>query len=265
MKKLILSCCVAGILLPFAGCKKLLTYAEEHGEPYIVPGHRISAIINFSNSPADSIMIHYNSAGNPITIFHSVSPGDTYDYLNFILQYDSVSGRLTDLIGLFGDLTSFPDSSDNSVATWNKFFYNSAGDIVLDSAINFPLVLHGKPYIGEHGIAKTVQYGYDSLHRIVSVKNAYVAFPDTLYTTFSYDNSGNLAGGHDDKINPYRTNKIWQFLNLDYSVNNSTSATYTYNSSGLPVTFIGPKTFISASAAGRSADISNGKFYYTGN
>ena len=66
----------------------------------------------------------------------------------------------------------------------------------------------------------------------------------TKSLTWTYDANGNRnltdhTLTYDDKINPYLTNKVWQFLNLDYSVNNPvrTDSSYTnvYNELGLPV------------------------------
>ena len=59
---------------------------------------------------------------------------------------------------------------------------------------------------------------------------------------FNYDASGNMVGYnvYDNKINIHRTNKIWMFIDRDYSINNPHSpyvaySPGTYNSFGLPV------------------------------
>jgi hypothetical protein len=42
---------------------------------------------------------------------------------------------------------------------------------------------------------------------------------------------------YDNKINVHRTNKLWMFLDKDYSVNNPIdNGTYTYDQGNLPVT-----------------------------
>jgi hypothetical protein len=56
---------------------------------------------------------------------------------------------------------------------------------------------------------------------------------------YSYNDNGNVitAGAvYDDKINIYRTHRIWMFLHRNYSANNI-KAPLRYNSKGLPVAF----------------------------
>jgi hypothetical protein len=47
---------------------------------------------------------------------------------------------------------------------------------------------------------------------------------------------------YDNKINPRRTNKIWMFVDKDYSANNPIPGPTAYNELGLPlnnITFLG--------------------------
>ena len=72
----------------------------------------------------------------------------------------------------------------------------------------------------------------------------------------SYDRNGNLVRPgvtYDDKINIYRTNRVWQFINGDYSRNNPVTGggfysfpvtPAAYNGAGLPTRFLGPSTLI---------------------
>ena len=82
---------------------------------------------------------------------------------------------------------------------------------------------------------------YDNLNRVI--EDAAVPNPDATAIvngqTFFYDDAGNLRNGgnvYDNKLNPNRTNKIWMFIERDYSVNNPSVATK-YNSIGLPLHF----------------------------
>jgi len=65
-----------------------------------------------------------------------------------------------------------------------------------------------------------------------------------LIDTLKYDANGNLpipdwTGVYDDKVNILRTNKVWQFVNINYSQNNlliNDGAFPTrYNEYGLPL------------------------------
>src|SRR6185369_6306838 len=67
--------------------------------------------------------------------------------------------------------------------------------------------------------------------------------PPQLDGEVTYDANGNLplAGpdlSYDDKVNVYRTNKVWQFVFQDYSRNNQVKIDYfffnEYNNFGLP-------------------------------
>ncbi|MBA4168642.1 MAG: hypothetical protein H0X41_14045, partial [Chitinophagaceae bacterium] len=61
---------------------------------------------------------------------------------------------------------------------------------------------------------------------------------------YYYDSTGNLMDTvgflpravYDNKVALYRTNKVWQFVNRNYSLNNSVAAV-SYTASGLPVEF----------------------------
>jgi hypothetical protein len=68
-------------------------------------------------------------------------------------------------------------------------------------------------------------------------------YPTQIYQ-FEYDGNGNLVTPgvvYDNKINFHRTNKIWMFLDRDYSINNPFAAE-TYNSNHLPVKLVTDKT-----------------------
>jgi hypothetical protein len=77
---------------------------------------------------------------------------------------------------------------------------------------------------------------YDNLNRVIEdsiVLNSKAYF----LQKYIYDVKGNLANwDYDEKINPHRTNRVWMFIDRNYSVNNPVGAS-SYNQSGLPLVF----------------------------
>ncbi len=231
MKQLtIFSCCavLASTLFLFSGCKKLLDYIGEHpGQG----GSSYCAIKEFAYKGlflnADTLRFAYNGAGNPVSVIRRVPRTGAP---NFFFQYDK-KNRLTDLVGSYG-----PTVHD-VLEIWNIYFYDAAGRIVKDSVYFFPEIVDGHPTAGEFGSAWVILYEYDTKDRVS--KTSAVFSPDfSQDETFSYDAAGNRTGDtYDNKVNFHQTNKIWMFLDRDYSVNNPvTKASYTYNSAGLPAT-----------------------------
>jgi len=214
---------VVAIVLP--GCKKAL---DELATQEIAQACRIQKIIYTATyEPLDSAMFSYDAYGNPVSAIRSHA---TTGFPNFLWRYDT-RHRLTDQVDVYGvDLASSPFPE-----TWHRFFYDNKGRIAEDSLYVFPSVVDGHPVSGFAGV-RIFYYSYDAYDRLISLK--FTQDAGNLVTfNFSYDANGNLTGRtYDDKINFRRTNKLWQFLSLDYSVNNPLTATYRYDRLGLPVT-----------------------------
>ncbi len=171
------------------------------------------------------MQITYNSAGNPVKgIRTDASTGSP----NVFFKYD-IHNRLTDLISDVA--TTLP--AEGIVEAWQKYFYDDHNRIVKDSLYAFPTIINGMPDTVPHGSVYIITYEYDSKNRIIKVITDVGS--SNLVETFAYDAAGNLVGTpHDNKVNIHRTNKIWMFLDRDYSVNNPATATYTYNEFDLP-------------------------------
>lgn len=180
----------------------------------------------------DTMTFTYNSHGDPVKGARKYTSTGAPD---FVFKYDKYN-RLTDLIGVYD--FNYPDN----VESWHKYFYNEYNQIVLDSFYLFPSIINGQPSISsaEYSI---ITYEYDIKNRISKVTTTYYGnvSPTVSYEYYSYDENSNLQGvPHDNKINLHRTNKIWMFLDRDYSVNNPAIASYNYNSFGLPVKIVFP-------------------------
>jgi hypothetical protein len=171
----------------------------------------------------DILQFTYNSSGDPVTITRS--RGASTGYPNYVFKYDQKK-RLTDFIGVY-------DGNVNA-EFWHKYFYDNHDNIVSDSTYIFPHVANGYP---ENAFDRRLtSYTYDGNDRIIKESTS-SEHNSPVEHTYTYDANSNKTGStYDGYININRTNKIWMFLNKDYSVNNPFNAD-AYNTSGLPSSF----------------------------
>lgn len=172
----------------------------------------------------NQLKITYNSTKDPVAMIPNViddgSPSRAF-------YYDK-HGRLTSFVGIL---------QNGAFEFWHNYIYDKKDRIVGDS-----LYMFGAP--GNLGNALTKEYSqlsYDYLSRITR-EIKFFDFtppfqPDTI--NYQYDAAGNLDGAivqYDNNVNPLLTNKIWRFLDRDYSVNNSVKAT-AFNEHRLPILY----------------------------
>lgn len=192
----------------------------------------------------DSLTISYNHYGNPDSL--NLHRGN-FSYASWIFLYDN-KGRMTDYFNPYA-----PNPlSDPLFDTWQQFHYDALGRIAYDTIWEFGIVGPGPkpiPYGANlhHRYATTFQY--DHLNRIV-YEEIHFGYDDPGYIKiyYNYDAAGNLAVinrdvrgedfssdtlYYDDKPNFRALNKIWQFLDRDYSINNRLPV-LTYNAKGYP-------------------------------
>lgn len=232
-------CLLAGVLLGLSSCKKAIEdYLKDN--PTAEFGFCQLKQFNFHTSATlgtergipDTIRFTYNIHNNPVTGFR---PRPSTGYPNWFFRYDKWN-RMTDLIGGYGTL---PDFSDAGVESWNRFKYDGQGRIVLDSLYDFPTIVDDHPTKGEFGDIVIATYEYDSKNRVSKYTWGFINNSYKFVSNYSYDADGNLVGTpHDNQINLHRTNKVWMFIDQDYSVNNPLTAAYTYNTQGLPVNIV---------------------------
>jgi hypothetical protein len=173
---------------------------------------------------ANSLTFTYNDRKDPVLgmpVF--VGTGSP----KWVFYYDN-RGRLIHFAGLYNDSLTFE--------FWHNYYYDDQDRIIGDSVYNFGLITH--PNLSSQG-SYTI-FAYDYLNRIsratISGPLNFFNLPPTIYT---YDDHGNLFAGalhYDDKANLLLTNKIWRFINRDYSLNNLVTAD-AYNDHGLPVLY----------------------------
>ena len=171
----------------------------------------------------DTMVVAYNTFGDPITITQLPSPGTGIP--NYFFKYDK-KRRLTELLGLY--------SGGYGGEVWHKYFYENPGNsnIVLDSNYFFPRFENGI-MIWYHSASATF-FTYDKWGRIIKDSIIYQGGQYTMVNNYVYDANGNLSGYvYDNGSNINQTHPIWMFLNRNYSVNNPFIA-QAYNSVGLP-------------------------------
>lgn len=209
------------ILALLFGCQKVYDYIKD----YPATDNKDCAITRiavqdfYATTLGDTLWITYNTAGNPVKI---TRPSPSTAKPNFIFLYKN--GRLTDFMGVYRD--------ESVTYHWHRYQYDHKGRIVVDSIYIFALRVNDQPT--DYYDSRRSDIQYDDKDRIIRETITYYG---NIYmqTDYTYDQNGNRVGRtYDNKMSLLRTNKIWMFLNRDYSVNNPFRAD-TYNSHGLPL------------------------------
>ena len=192
----------------------------------------------FDNYTAD---FQYDSKGTPLRITRTNTGTGTPNYL---FRHDKYN-RVTDIIGSYGN----GDNGD-IFEFWRRLKYDAKNRIILDSSFYSGII--GNNPIKIPGVSQLIlvyTYKYDAQNRIIKYNEWQAGGYQDRY--FYYNNKGNLDstvtkrddgnqytnvyGNYDDKVNIRRTNPIWQYLDRNYSTNNSYN-TMTSNKYGLPTT-----------------------------
>jgi hypothetical protein len=227
-------------LLIISGCKK-----TNDNPSCRVPDCKVVKLKgnkSWSDTEKDSIIITYNSKGNPVSM-KGTQTGTGYP--EYIFRYDKYD-RVTDLIGEYGNHLYFE--------IWYHYEYDNKNRIVLRHTYRFGTIGTGPLPERPTAPEDVSTYKYDGLNRIIETVDA-KNFPDPYFTPrtnlYYYNTDGNMRAivyiydyrrdsviitGYDDKVNMYQTHPIWLFLDRDYSKNNHFTA-QAYNSYGLPTLY----------------------------
>ena len=203
------------------GCKKLYDYMDQHSGD----DHKACAIkkaICTAYGVTDTLHFSYNIWGNPVSV---LTNDPRTGFPNLFFRYNG-TGQLTDYYGTYAD--------GLGIDFWHKFYYYG-GKVIADSVFIWALLVNGDP-VNANATARTT-YQYDSKNRITRTYTTY-STGGAYEANYYYDAAGNrqqtnFQAVYDQKLNFHRTNKIWMFLDREYSVNNPFVATK-YNSQGLP-------------------------------
>ena len=219
------ACITCISLLQMSSCIKPPN-VDPHDASNTYNGCRIKQTVNQPTVESTPVtrQFFYNSSNDPVSV---TSDGVGTGNPNLVFKYDDQC-RLVEYSGIYTNgLYEFVHKygySHNRIVTDTQYVFGTYGNLT--------------DYFG-----KRYKYlKYDYLNRIVQDSEVFVApGPLTNVINYSYDMNGNLINGktYDNKLNPHRTNKIWMFVDRDYSVNNSVTAA-TYNGVGLPLTYTSP-------------------------
>ena len=206
-------------------CKKILDKLKK--DPIaVVDGCNIKTIVQYDTPLSDprTIDFSYNMHGQPVSAIND-RPGTGAPNLYF--RYDAKK-RLTDFIGLY---------TNGEYEYWYRYEYDHHNRVIRDTQWVFG-TFGANPDPSSYFI-RVSTYTYDANHRVASRSTIEIQ-PDVYdlgTTTFIYDAAGNLGGGaYDDKLNFRRTNKVWMFVERNYSINNNPAAV-SYNGTSLPTEF----------------------------
>jgi hypothetical protein len=189
----------------------------------------------------DQVFITYNHLGDPVTMTSSVpgEGGELFD--NIFFRYDKYE-RLVDCFFAFPNLEPNTPFPIGSIDLWHRFTYPSP-HVIIDSFFDYdgpgiPPVENPPPTIEPVDVTT---YELDDKGRTIRTNGSSIT---------TYDKRGNVVAPgifYDDKVNPYRTNKVWQLLFQDYSMNNpifpatvyrpATTFILNFNKLGLPLQY----------------------------
>jgi hypothetical protein len=237
-KKMIAGIAVAFLFVSLVACHKFVDIDDlwhKHN-----PDCRIEEIVYVSPSAPDTLQakFSYNHKGNPTSVlFNDVGTGRP----NFVFRYNH-KGQLTDFIGPY---------TNNHYEIWFHYELDAKGRAISDSFYVFGSYIAGQP-LPDATIRSGAVYEYDDYDRVKKVTRTYAGgTPFTETDEYLYNMAGNLdihntyfngiftgteTFTYDNKVHLRRTNRIWMFIDRDYSKNNSRTATQ-YNSSGLPTKY----------------------------
>lgn len=237
------------------GCQKLFDYMHKPGN-----GDAVSDICQVQKVTADgpyggTYVFNYNKRGDLESII--TTPLGTGNP-NVFFIYDK-KHRASQVLYSFTPTPTTP----GIVWAWYKFDYDKNDRIVRDTMYGFTGIGADGVVIPSTQFMMISKFSYDAYERVVASDDsvwAFGSFSNTYHFAYKYDKRGNQEyqarqyrsaqnpwmpysdtfklAPYDDKISIRRTNKMWMFIDKNYSINNSFSGA-TYNNYGLPVNFDG--------------------------
>ena len=230
--------CLVLIVLTIVGCNKVAEFLRSSKDGDIKYCNIKSIQFAYDYKPKVAT-ISYNAHGYPVSaILNQTETGLTNRY-----YYYDKKDRLVKEVGDYGN---------GIFQYYRKYQHDAKGRVISDTTYAEGELSPGREMISYLSFT-TSTYHYDKYDRVIKYTMQFNFTPPTrpIAWFYEYDEDGNLSGTgagaadeppvieplnlqYDNKINPNRTNKIWMFLNRDYSVNNSFIAD-SYNQNKLPL------------------------------
>jgi hypothetical protein len=239
---------IAVFILP--GCTKLVDYLEHHGSPpQLCDIQKIISPGIFEGPVPDTLYFSYNRDGSPASAIRNGFADEANP--NWFFSYDR-QGRLIQAAALFSGFTISNGKLTGSGIYLHRYSYDIRNRVSTDTFKAGPTFVNGVLTVF-HGEIQVSHLEYDSRDRIIKETITEISQSGGPATPngsvdYNYDANGNLTKPgqtivYDQKVNFYRTNKVWMLINRNYSVNNPFTAG-TYNSFGLPTKDIPPFAFL---------------------
>lgn len=220
-------------LLAFTGCRKLCNDFVQHPElpPASCRIERISFDVPMGHGEIESVqsVFSYNEYNNPVLILLDIS--DSPEPVDKAFRYDT-ENRLKVYLRYFrygGRGTIF----------WHKYVYVNSMKVV-DSVFVYAsgdYLTNDRP--DEYARVEVRELTLDIRGRVIK-EISRIETDSPVEKTFHYDLNGNLIKpgvNYSNKPNIRQTNKIWQFIDRDYSVNQPLGEVESFTIHNLPYTF----------------------------
>jgi len=218
----------AMVAAPSLGCKKIAEKILEDPcadirfcniKSYSFPGFGTSFAPNTASFTFDGY-------GNPLKVVNTfVSTGAP----DLIFRYDALH-RLSEF---------FRPYANGEFETWSKYVYDASGRVAFDTTYVFGSITPLWPPT-DFTQRRLTTYEYDGTCRVIKTSTIGIGGVEDgsppIVNTYTYDADGNLIRpgiSYDNKVNIHRTNKVFMFVDRDFSMNNPFTAS-TYNGFGLP-------------------------------
>lgn len=213
-------------LLSISGCKKVWDQIKQHpggaADNCNVKQIAFTGLDFGGEFFPDTATFKYNSYGDPIEVHFRSS--------QFVYRYDKVFKYDNQRRLLVYRNNAITEPGFTYADFWHKYTYINATKII-DSIFLYAsgdLNLSDRP--GEFNSTRVSILTLDSWGRVVN----------DGATTYSYDAQGNLVKPgttYTNKTNIRQTNKVWMFIDRDYSINQPEGEAVQFNTNKLPVKF----------------------------
>lgn len=244
MKKLTRLLSLATFILFFAlpSCQKINDYIHDHPDAHDSLCRVTSISIKGFYGNSDAYIVYYNAKGDPDSLIDNNPVGEIGNS-RYFFRYDNLD-RLSDFMWAETISSGMPWFA----IVWHKYIHVRP-DYIVDTTMTYVGdVRLPAPPAANAAYYTITAFTLDIFGRIVkkwSIQEANEPpHAPVLTSTFAYDFRGNQVRSdpgltYDDKVNVYRTNRVWQFLYNDYSLNNVLKAdgslAPSYNEFGLPL------------------------------